>query len=331
MADCERKQIKQEQIKAALSNQYPVSKECEIQLLKYSENLTYLIEDGQKRYVLRLYRPGYHKKEEQIGELLWIKQLKQDTQLKTADVIPGRDGELIQKIAVQDTGDQLDGALFEFLPGKNLSGMTGESLYHYMKEIGKITALLHNHAISWEKSGSIGRFTWNFEDLVGAKARWGDYSEMNALTPFQKKAYDNAVWMIKRRLERYGKGKDRYGLIHSDLNINNILVDGEELYVLDFDDCGYGWFLYDLATSVLEYFDEVQERCMKALLEGYGQYRKLSEKDLEELETFLVLRKIVRVGWIATHADNDTVKKVDPDYYEKTAQMAARYYEKNRQ
>ena len=153
--------------------------------------------------------------------------------------------------------------------------------------------------------------------------------EMKTLTDSQKKWYGEAVKIAEKRLQKYGKTRERYGLIHGDLNINNILVDGETLYVLDFDDCGFGWFLYDLSTAVLEYFGETMERSLETLLKGYQKYRRLSKEDLEEMETFVVLRKIVRVGWIATHLDNDTVKKVDPDYYRKTEEMAVNYCRKN--
>lgn len=317
--------IQTEALKKSLCEQYGFTEEMKIELLKYSENLTYQMETEDKRYVLRIYRPGYHDPEELYGEILWQKRLKEDTCLHLADILPGKNGKLLQQTEIG--GKSYDIAVFTFVPGKVLRDLSGEKLYHYMEKMGEITGILHSHAIGWEDAGKLKRFHWDFRDLVGENARWGNFMEMKTLTDSQKKWYGEAVKIAEKRLQKYGKTRKRYGLIHGDLNINNILVDGETLYVLDFDDCGYGWFLYDLSTAVLEYFGETMERSLEALLKGYQKYRRLSKEDLEEMETFVVLRKIVRVGWIATHLDNDTVKKVDPAYYRETEKMAVKYCE----
>lgn len=320
-----------EKLKMELINSYDILNDCEVQLLKYSENLTCLIHETEKKakYVLRIYRPGYHDKQEMLGELIWIRQLNLDTDLKMAAILPGKDGELIQNLSISEAGKTcLHAALFEYIPGENLRGISESELFYYMGKIGEITAKLHLHVSKWREAAEVKRFSWNLEDLTGASARWGDFSEMRTLTKWQKERYSSAITVIEDRLKCYGKSKDRYGLIHSDLNINNILVNDNGIYVLDFDDCGFGWFLYDLSTSVLEYFGEILENCIQFWLEGYQRYRALSKEDLEEIYTFLILRKIVRVGWIATHGDSDTVKKVEMDYYDKTAEMADYFVKK---
>ncbi len=329
MAGSDMKNLSMENLKEALLQLYDFSGEMDIYLLKYSENLTYALEvpGNGPQYVLRLYRPGYHDREELLGELLWLRQLSGDTQIKLAAVVPGNNGELIQTLYMD--GCSLFGAVFEYVSGDILRNLTGQQLYKYMEKIGEITAVLHDHVIQWPGARHLKRFTWDFFDLTGPDARWGDYTRMMTLTPGQRSVYGHAVAVAQKRLEVYGKGPDRYGLIHSDLNINNILVNGDDIYVLDFDDCGFGWFLYDLSTSVLEYFDDVLHDCVEALLKGYERYRPLKKEDREELETFIVLRKIVRVGWIATHWDNDTVRGVKASYYVKTAALAAAYCEKN--
>ena len=148
------------------------------------------------------------------------------------------------------------------------------------------------------------------------------------MTESQKEIFSQTVAIGCKRLEKYGKNPDRYGLIHSDLNINNILVDGDQVKILDFDDCGYGWFLFDLSTAVLEYDTNLSEMT-RAWLDGYQTVRPLSPEDLQEVDTFIVLRKIVRMGWIASHWDNDTVKRVTDRYYTETEKLARAYCETN--
>ncbi len=54
---------------------------------------------------------------------------------------------------------------------------------------------------------------------------------------------------LRRRLAAYGQGPDRFGLVHADIRLANLLVDGEHVRVIDFDDCGWSWFMYDFATT----------------------------------------------------------------------------------
>ena len=316
-----------ESLTKCIINCYGLDKNTELTLLKYSENLTYLVKTSdESKTVLRVCRPNYHDEKEMLSELIWIHQIKKDTDISTADVIPDINGEFISKCVTNN--QEYRCAMFEYMSGKNICKAQGDELYKYMEKVREIAAKLHNHVMKWTASSSLDRFTWDFEDLVGNISRWGDYSEMKSLTNEQMHQYDEAIDIIKERLQIYGKGKGRYGLIHSDLSINNILADGDDIKVLDFDDCGFGWFLYDFSTTVLEYFDDKLKQCMEALLRGYGRFRQLKQEDMEEMDTFIVLRKIVRIGWIATHSDNDSVKNVADDYYDKTAEMAKEYCDK---
>lgn len=305
---------------------YNLPEDIQVYHLKYSENFTYRLESRkeEKKYVLRVNRPGYHPLEELNSELQWMTALRRDTDLLMADVLPGKNGSFIQQLAFEQTDDNYVCTLFSFVEGEGIRGMEVERLIPYQREIGAITAKLHLHAMTWNGDSHLPRFHWDWEDLFGETSRWGDWSQNEEITPEQRVLFARVVEIGKKRLEHYGKTPDRYGLIHSDLNINNILVQGDEVKVLDFDDCGYGWFLFDLSTAVLEY-DDTLEAMIQAWLEGYETVRPLSDADKEEIDTFVILRKIVRMGWIATHSDNDTVKRVTSRYYEETAKLAEKY------
>lgn len=313
-----------------VSDVYHLPEDIQISHLKYSENFTYLIssEEEHSKYVLRVNRPGYHSLEELNSEISWMYELKKDTDIHMAEVLPGKNGERIQKLDMQDPENPYyTCSLFSFVEGESIRDIEYTRLLQYQKVIGSICAKMHLHVLNSEKVRSLPRFSWSEKDLVGKDAIVGDWEISDQITEEQRAVLKQAVEIALKRLEEYGKSSDRYGLIHSDLNINNILVDGDVVNVLDFDDCGYGWFLYDLATSVLEY-DDTLEEMIAAWVEGYEQIRTLSEADKDEIDTFVVLRKIVRIGWIYSHIDNDTVKRVTPKYYEETTKLASKYIEK---
>lgn len=307
---------------AQLNEYYQVGSHYEIQLLKYSENYNWLVTTESSRYVLRVCRQGYHKRDELLGELLWLKELKETTDIKMPEIIPNKEGHLLSQIGGYDC------TMFSFLKGETLRYIQGDRLLYYLKEIGQIAAKLHNQVQGYHGEKKFSRFTWDLEDLLGETSRVGDWKDNPFLVQGEVKEYEKAIAIIERKLQEYGKTKQNFGLIHSDLNINNVLVYDTVVQIIDFDDCGYGWFLYDLSTSVLEYDDGIQEK-INAWLEGYQRERILSEKDIAMIPTFVILRKIVRLGWIASHIENDTVKKVTDRYYRETFKMAMNYIKSN--
>lgn len=318
-----------QELKEQLSQHYDFSGEVALERLKYSENLTYLVKDGERKRVLRINKPGYHSMEELRDEIRWIRRLKQDTDLHIADAVDGSDGEPVQTIVlnIEDGAERFHCSVFEYMEGKTLDHITGASLYRYAREIGRACAVLNGHSIRWEDSGKLSRPTWNFEDLIGENGRWGDYRAMPGLTEGERQVMDEALRVIARRLDRYGKGKDRYGLIHADMNPCNFIVRDRAVQLIDFDDCGYGWFLWDLGNVTMRYSEGLRQLA-DAWLEGYTSIRWLSGEDLAEADTFILLRKIVRVAWIASHWGNDTVAGISPAYPEEVASLARRYLEK---
>lgn len=301
-----------------LSSYYFLDDDYKVSLLKYSENYNWLIESRDKKYVLRQCRPGYHTYEELNGELLWIEELRKTTDILMPDILENKDGNFLTDI------DGYICTMFSFLEGTTLRGIDGEKLLFYLGKIGEIAAKLHIESINRDNSIKLKRFSWNYDDLLGKSSRVGNWRQHSGLTERQKNCFEKAEKLIYEKLNAYGKGSEKYGLIHSDLNINNVLVEGEKVQIIDFDDCGYGWFLYDLSTTVLEYDTEIMKK-IEAWVHGYEKYRKFTEEDKEMIPTFIVMRKIVRIGWIASHMENDTVKKVAADYYEQTAEMAEKY------
>ena len=107
---------------------------------------------------------------------------------------------------------------------------------------------------------------------------------------------------IAARLEAYGQGDDRFGLVHADIRLANLLVDGGHVRVIDFDDCGFAWFMYDFATTVsfMEDHPRVPE-LRDAWLDGYRSVAPLDAADEAELDTFVMLRRLLLVAWIGSH------------------------------
>lgn len=76
----------------------------------------------------------------------------------------------------------------------------------------------------------------------------------------------------------------------------NILIDGDRIHILDFDDSGFGYRLFDVATALIKNLDEPNFIDLQAaLINGYSSQRPL---DIKHLNLFMALRATTYVGWI---------------------------------
>ena len=102
---------------------------------------------------------------------------------------------------------------------------------------------------------------------------------------------------------RFGSGPDRFGLIHADLRLANLLVDGDRDHRSSTSTtAGFGWFMYDFgaAVSFIEHDPQVPE-LTDAWVEGYRTVRRCSAEDEAEIPTFVLLRRLLLVAWIGSH------------------------------
>ena len=129
------------------------------------------------------------------------------------------------------------------------------------------------------------------------------------------------------RLAKFGKGTERYGLIHADMRLANLLVHQDKPRLIDFDDCGFGWFLYDFATGVSFMEDHPQVPALKqSWVEGYRKVRDLSAADEAEIDTFVMLRRMALLAWIGSHREVEIAGELAPVFAEGTASLAESYF-----
>ena len=213
--------------------------------------------------------------------------------------------------------------MFEFLSGAEPD--EGD-LVDSFEGLGEITAKIHNHSIGWTRPTDYERLDWDFDHLIGQTPYWGDWTQAPALDAERTNLLADLAALIRNRLEIYGQGPDRFGLIHADMRLANLLVDGPQTKVIDFDDCGLGWFLYDFATalSFMEERPDVPE-LTRSWVTGYTQERPLPPHDLAEIPTLLMLRRMAIMAWIGSHAETDLAKELGPEYTAGTCVLAAQY------
>ncbi len=113
------------------------------------------------------------------------------------------------------------------------------------------------------------------------------------------------------------------------MRLANLLVDGEKVTLIDFDDCGFGWFGYDFAAAV-SFYETAPEvpAWRQAWLSGYRRLRHFGEEDEALLEAFVLLRRMALLAWIGTHAETPLAQSLVRDFAPDTARLAAPYLDK---
>lgn len=304
---------------------WDVSEKANISLLTVSENATFLVQDEAQdlRFIIRVHRPNYHSKKEIVSELMWIQSLREQQVLKTPEPLAMKDGSFVAEF--DDNGTARYVVAFEFLPGAQPN--EDESLVAGFELLGATSAKLHQQAKNWALPAGFERKKWNFDSAFGSEPLWGDWREALGLDDQGKAILERLCHVLEARLEDYGEGTERFGLVHADLRLANLLVDEHDLGVIDFDDCGFSWFMYDFASAVsfLELSPLLPE-LERAWVRGYKTISPLSAEDEAMISTFVMFRRLLLTAWVASHPETETAAEAGLDQYTLgTIELAQRY------
>jgi len=303
---------------------YGLPDDVTVKLINVSENATYCVADsaGRQKWALRVHREGYHSRTAIASELAWLAALGQDGAVTTPTPVRGLDGEFIQTVAVAGLASPRNVVLFLWESGAEpaRTDIAGFEM------LGETAARMHAHVRRWQRPSWFERHTWDFETSLGDRPHWGYWRNGMGMTPAAMEAFTETVALIGDRLARFGKSPGRFNLVHGDMRLANLLMDGSTVKVIDFDDCGFSWLLYDCATTVsfFEHTPEVPD-LLKAWTRGYRRIGSLSAEEEDEIATFVMLRRLLLVAWIGSHAETELAQSMGVSYTHETIPLCERY------
>lgn len=285
-----------------------INKEYEVRFIHLSENATYVVySDDKPLYTIRISRSDYRTMSQLESEIAWLNIIK-NTDIPA--IIPvdimGRYVNYIDGYFV---------TLFEYIDGE----MPEYNDINVMYECGRLAALLHNSV----KPDYIDRPVWSIDNMTGENGLWGNWRLNSELTEDDIILIDNIIEESKLKINDYKTNK--YGLIHIDLRMTN-LIKSDKFYAIDFDDCGFGYYIQDLAAalSFMETSDNIDE--LKSVwYKGYEEISFLTDEDKAMADTFIFLRRIQLLAWITSHCESDYVKTVSKGFVKETMKFVKNY------
>jgi Ser/Thr protein kinase RdoA (MazF antagonist) len=186
---------------------------------------------------------------------------------------------------------------------------------------------MHDHVKRWSPPAGFERPPWDYDHSIGAHGHWGRWQDGLGMGTEERALLQRLSDTIERRLTAFGQDANRFGLVHADIRLANLLVDGSSVRVIDFDDSGFSWFMYDFATAVsfMEDHPSVPE-LREAWVRGYRSARLLERAAEDELQTFVMLRRLLLVAWIGSHHEFATeAAELGAGFTEGTCALAEEY------
>jgi Ser/Thr protein kinase RdoA (MazF antagonist) len=265
----------------------------QIEFISDSLNTVFQVVAQEVKYAFRIHPPENHSPETIEAELLWLAALRRDTELIVPEPVAALDGRLVPVVALPGLISPRPVVVFKWVEGELLDeDLSPDTL----ALAGAFMAQLHGHA---------RRFTLP-EGVSRRHAAWGELrlwqhgvrNQLGALTEADDQLCQKAAQAILAQMSAIDVSAD-YGLTHSDLHQWNYLLHQGEIRAIDFDDCQYAPYLYDIAVS-LSYLDQRAdyERLRDSFLSGYRRVRPLPKQWAAGLEMFMAVRALDMVGWV---------------------------------
>jgi Ser/Thr protein kinase RdoA (MazF antagonist) len=314
--------------------------EARLQLLRRAGNTVYRVTEPRipavgpldgiylpGRYLLRVHQPGYQTAGEIASELAWLAAMCGEAHLPVPAPLPTLDGRPLTQVSTPGIPDGRHCSLLRWVRGRFLTGTVRPE--HYRAQ-GRLMGALHTFAAGWAPPAGFTRSGYGWDTLFGdgvlagltAAEVWSSLPQEYAES-FQ--AVAERMWHV---MEAWGQGPDVYGLIHADLGVDaNVLFWRGEARAIDFDDSGFGYWMYDLALSLEHCREEADyPRYRDALLDGYAEVRSLPQAQLAQLELFMAAVYVYLGLWSAGVAQgNPAAREPLLARLERCGRLAARY------
>lgn len=288
--------------------------DAELSQVAYRENMTFRADANGRAYALRIHQ-GNYRTDAQIQSELDLMTYLDGEGIRTPKVVPTTGGALFTTAEADGVDEPRQVDLFEWIDGKLLR-MTGQpfgdidALAESYVEVGALCARIYNATENWQKPAGFYRIAWDEDGMFGTPGNIGDFRNLKDVPPDQMQMLNDIAAKLTSVLAEFGKSPDRYGLSQGDFLGENIFVCEDGLRLLDFDDAGDSWCLFDIATATFDFIGTpAYEPCLTATVRGYRQHRDLPGDHLELIPAFALGRILSYLGWCAkkTHMPQTAV------------------------
>ncbi len=277
--------------------------DAELKFINYSGNGIYqvIVHPGTKsastfvpgKYALRLHQPNYMKSEFIASEMDWLSALHQAGVPVPKPFLNQERHWLTVVGENHNVARKRNCTLIGWTEGRFLKNRI---LPKHFNALGLVVGRMHEQSKNWKRPKCFARPQWDWEGLFGDGFGYGVPAKEthSAIPKVHQSIFNETLRKVQETTEQLGKGKNVYGLIHADLSlIDNVTFLAGKAHPFDFDDCGFGYWIFDLAVLLAHYFSDyinASPLLQDALIAGYKETSPLENIGFEYLDLFIAAR-----------------------------------------
>jgi Ser/Thr protein kinase RdoA (MazF antagonist) len=289
--------------------------DARLNFIQYFENIIYRVDTkaaitnsrmGEPytpgRYLLRIHAMG--DMEAIASELTWLDALSQEAGLSVPAPVPTADGKLLTSIITPGIPNGRVVSLMRWLDGRSIrNGLRPK----HLTALGRAVAQMHSFSEGWHPPSEFTRPDWDWEAQLGGCMFDHPLEELVESMPVKSREPFQVISReAKQVMQALGKDSDAYGLIHADLYPENVLYKAGNAYPIDFEDCGFGYWMWDNAVALCQWaWGEDWKRMRNAFREGYSQIRSLPETQWAQLDLFVATQFATMLLWASEFLKHD--------------------------
>lgn len=257
-----------------VKQQYNLTDDFKCSLFRTGINHTYFLKNKNTSYVLRVYFHNWRTKQEILEEVKLLELLKNNG-LGVSYALTDKNSCVIQKIQAPE-GERY-AVLFSFAEGDKIRSIDHNTCF----AIGRLMGKIHNVTMG----KTIARINYTAETLVSKPYNFTtQYFDTNLPEMEYIKTQGKVV---KKTFKNVTHKNIPKGIIHLDIWYDNMsITNNREITIFDFDFCGNGYLVLDVAYFCKQLFHietdkETYQLKVKEFLKGYQKQRALSKEEIE--------------------------------------------------
>lgn len=286
-------QVKQELIEAVQETHKLIA--IDLKLLRDTDDWIYQLRSHEPRkYALKIFRTFKHSEQEISTLGNWLEFASSRVKFHLPVPVRNHQGNFLSYLQLQEK--QYAFIVCVWVEGEPVSTiMTRENI----EKIGSLTACLHDVSEAYKGTGK-GLRRYDSFWLQQASKILLSGAEKVGFSSEKRKDLVSGLQKIQTSMNGLGYTPRNFGIIHSDLHFSNILLDGENLSVIDFDDAGFGHYLFDIGTTFNEFADygNRYQSMVESFVQGYQFQRALPQDWKQLVKYFQGVAAVAYAEWV---------------------------------
>lgn len=284
--------------------------DCNIESVNHGYNSTFKVtSQSDSQYALRININSVRSIANTRAEVAWISQLADHQGINVPRPVLTADGKSVMQVPHHSTDRDLTVVIYSWLDGEDLGDEAG---IEQLEALGATMAHMHEQSVHFAlpDDADLPIFSdvlWNTRNCL--------LSDDSEIAPKEQTVVRLAFSEIQKVMDSLF-ARTPPQIIHADLHGWNVKWHDNQVSVFDFDDCGFGLPIQDLATTLYYLDTEEQDNAVKR---GYETVRALPAHTEREMQALLLQRRILLSNYLyeTTHPEH---RAMAPEYFVKTLQ-----------